>query len=56
MNNNNSNISYRKSSPQQGTQELLEPRLYNLLFTGKISMKEYLNALNSTNDSSKKEA
>jgi hypothetical protein len=48
-------ILYRKSSPKKEKSTSSQYRLYNLLFTGKIEMKEYLTALRTIKDESKKE-
>ena len=48
-------ILYRKSSPKKAKSTSSQYRLYNLLFTGKIEMKEYLTALRTVKDDSKKE-
>jgi hypothetical protein len=46
-------ILYRKNSPKNTKPKSSQYRLYNLLFTGKIEMKEYLEALRSIKDEAK---
>jgi len=48
-------ILYRKNSTQKTKSKASQHRLYNLLFTGKIEMKEYLTALRTIKNESKKE-
>jgi hypothetical protein len=46
-------ILYRKNSPENTKPKSSQYRLYNLLFTGKIEMKEYLEALRNIKDEAK---
>jgi hypothetical protein len=49
-------ILYYKNKPQEPVKKVPQHRLYNLLFTGKIDMKEYLAALRDAKDETKGKA